>query len=433
VVEDPTPYRVDGEVGRVTFSCHHVVREGAIVLDTSRQVFPPLTGKGWYRTVGFKELAIVRGALRTSYRETARMLNRVRHQPAGTPLRTLQDSVEAEGLAAAGALDDEAKRVVRQAGISAETLTPEQPSGPCSPQRLAPAVVEGVLREVAPTQQVLEAMRANPVGYEDPQVTVNVSIDDVLAKKQKEHRDDEDRRQTAGPSDTSRPGTKPASEQKKCVHTTVAHVQSQAGERVFASAGVVSTCLLVMAFLAANQMLRCNWMFFVDGQRSLHDLLLRVFAWQGTLQLILDWHHVDKKCQETLSLAMNNRHARNKVREEVLAILWYGNVDAAVAYLRQVDPKYVKSPDALERLVGYFERNRRCIPCYAARKKLGLRNSSNRGEKSNDLVVSARQKHNGMSWSQDGSSALSTLRALVCNDNHGQWFETGTVDFRLVA
>lgn len=69
----------------------------------------------------------------------------------------------------------------------------------------------------------------------------------------------------------------------------------------------------------------------------------------------------------------------------------------------------------------------------AIRKKLGLRNSSNRGEKANDLVVSFRQKHNGMSWSQQGSFALSTLDTLVRNDNHQPWFEQRTVDFRLAA
>ena len=174
-------------------------------------------------------------------------------------------------------------------------------------------------------------------------------------------------------------------------------------------------------------------MFFVDGQRSLHDSLLRIFAWQGTLQLILDWHHLDKKCQEQLSSAMNNRHARNEVLKELLSMLWYGNIDAAIEFLSQVDAKYVKNASALEKLAGYFERNRQCIPCYAARKKLGLRNSSNRGEKANDRVVSDRQKHNGMSRSQDGSIALSTLRSLVCNDNEQEWFESRTVSFRQAA
>jgi hypothetical protein len=134
------------------------------------------------------------------------------------------------------------------------------------------------------------------------------------------------------------------------------------------------------------------------------------------LQIILDWHHLDKKCQEQLSHALNNRHARNDVLEELLRLLWYGNLDGAIAYLRQVDHKYAKSADDIEKLIGYFERNRQHIPCYAVRKKLGLRNSSNRGEKANDLVVSFRQKHNGMSWSQQGSFALSTLDTLVRND-----------------
>ncbi len=233
-------------------------------------------------------------------------------------------------------------------------------------------------------------------------------------------------------SDTTENKSTEAGKSKK-IYTTVAHVQTPIGERIFAGATVLSTCLLVMALLVANNMLGMNWTFFVDGQRSLQQLILRLFAWQGSLQLILDWHHVDTKCQEQLSRALNNRHARNDVLKELLRLLWYGNLDGAIAYLRQVEHKYVKSADDIEKLVGYFERNRQHIPCYAARKKLGLRNSSNRGEKANDLVVSFRQKHNGMSWSQQGSFALSTLDTLVRNDNHQQWFEERTVDFSLAA
>ena len=183
----------------------------------------------------------------------------------------------------------------------------------------------------------------------------------------------------------------------------------------------------------ANHQLQSTWMFFVDGQRSLQALLLRVFAWHGTVQLILDWFHLVKKCKEQLSLALKGRHIRNEVLRPLLRMLWFGNVDAAICAIRGINPKQVKAPEVLERLVGYFERNRAYIPCYAARKRLGLRNSSNRGEKANDLVVSARQKNNGMSWSQVGSAALSTLQTLVCNDNHRQWFEQRTVDFQLAA
>jgi len=50
---------------------------------------------------------------------------------------------------------------------------------------------------------------------------------------------------------------------------------------------------------------------------------------------------------------------------------------------------------------------------------LGLRNSSNRGEKVNDLVVSERQKHNGMSWSPEGSVALAAAITLARNQGQG--------------
>jgi hypothetical protein len=440
VVEDPTAYRVDGEIGRITFCCHHVMREGAVVLDTSREVFPELSGKEWYRTVGFKQLAVVHGALNGSYRHTTQFLNSVRHQPNATPLRTLQDAVEAEGRAAHEALEKEARRIVREGGLDEETLTPtgDVVAGECV--HLAAEVVDAALREVAPDEETLSAMRKNPVNYEKPSAAVNVAMDDVLAKKQKEHR--ERHRNTAqAPPDSPTPSERPApgrrpeapEDEKKRVHTTVAHVEVGGQKRVFASSGVLSTCLLVMAFLLANNQRRSTWMFFVDGQRSLQDLLLRVFAWQGTMQLILDWYHVVKKCKEKLSLALNNRHVRNDAVKRVLRPLWYGDVDGAIAILRQLDSKHVKAAEVVAGLVGYLERNRPYIPCYAARRKLGLRNSSNRAEKANDVVVAARQKHKGMSWSQSGSSALATLQALVCNDNHGRWLEKRMVDFGLAA
>lgn len=431
VVGDPIPYRVDGEVGRITFSCHHVMRQGAVAVDTSRQVFSSLIGKQWYQTVGFKEVAICHGVLGKSYRKARQLLNRIRHQPNATPLRTLQDTIQAEGLAASTALQDEAKRVVRESAIDPETLTPIEPRMACMAQCLEPSLVDAALREIAPDEQTLQVMRANPIGYEEPRVSVNVSIDDVLTKKQKEHR----ARQapTVPELPAARDSKGQDDDQKKNVHTTVAHVQTQAGRRLFASAGVLSTCLLVVAFLAANGLLGSNLMFFVDGQRSLQDTLLRLFAWQGTLQLILDWHHLDKKFQEGLSLALNSRHVRNNMLKKLLHLLWYGNIDGAIACLRDIDPKHVKAPEAIDKLVGYLDRNRQNIPCYAVRKKLGLRNSSNQGEKANDLLVSARQKRNGMSWSVTGSTALSSLQALVCNDNHEQWFETRTVEFRQAA
>ena len=65
--------------------------------------------------------------------------------------------------------------------------------------------------------------------------------------------------------------------------------------------------------------------------------------------------------------------------------------------------------------MAYLDKNRGMIPVYAVRRELGLRNSSNRGEKANDVLVAARQKHHGMSWSKSGSVALASMTALKKN------------------
>ena len=70
---------------------------------------------------------------------------------------------------------------------------------------------------------------------------------------------------------------------------------------------------------------------------------------------------------------------------------------------------------------------------FCHKEKLGLRNSSNIGEKMNDLIVSNRQKHNGMSWSRSGSVTLATLTALKRNKEYVNWFEDRDLKFKLVA
>jgi hypothetical protein len=124
---------------------------------------------------------------------------------------------------------------------------------------------------------------------------------------------------------------------------------------------------------------------------------------------------------------------RNEVLEAVTHALWYGLVDEAIAVLEALDPARVKNPEAVTKLIESLERNRAIIACYAVRKHLGLRNSSQVGEKSNDLIVSDRQKHNGMSWSAPGSGALASITTLIRNDEHQQWFRTGQINFRMAA
>ena len=148
---------------------------------------------------------------------------------------------------------------------------------------------------------------------------------------------------------------------------------------------------------------------------------------------LYNWYHLEKKCKEQLSLALKGRFIRNDILEKLKPLLWYGLTDKAEAYLEEIAKESIKDMAALDKLIKYLMRNKPYIPCYAARKELGLCNSSAIGEKMNDLVVSERQKHNGMSWSKTGSVSLATITALKRNKESDKWFEAKELDFKLAA
>ena len=129
-------------------------------------------------------------------------------------------------------------------------------------------------------------------------------------------------------------------------------------------------------------------------------------------------------------MGMKGKHIRNKVLGHITPLLWRGKVEAAIAYLQGLNEGDIKDQDEIKRLIGYFERNRGFIPCYALRQKLGLRVSSNRVEKANDLVVSSRQKHNGMSWSTSGSTSLATITSIHLNNEQSDWLLNHEITFQ---
>lgn len=140
--------------------------------------------------------------------------------------------------------------------------------------------------------------------------------------------------------------------------------------------------------------------------------------------MILDWYHLCKKLGELLSMALNGKEARNESLEKLERMLWGGNVEGAIAYLMEIDGKLVKAPDRLNSAIVYLRKHQGEIPCYALRAGLGLRNSSQAVESANFALVANRQKIGGMSWSNDGSEALSLIRTLYENGDAQQWFRS---------
>jgi hypothetical protein len=429
----PWTYHVDGEIGRFTFTTYDRVQEGEIVYDSAHELFPKRGGSEWYKTSGFKEVAYIYGATDLSYRKTGRLLNRVRYQEhGGTPVRTVREQAEAEGTKLLQRIDQKAASILQQHGFTQEGLchmSPERYQGhtPVTQpeERIAAAIthcqerlnVEGELSE-------------NPMLYEAPESTVNISIDDVGVKRQKADR--ERHAQQAG--DAERPsGQKSGPRKRKYAHTTVVHLEHDGQRYLLTGHGIKHVLSVVIALLLNSNLLRYRLQFFTDGYTILHDAIRWCFSWYPNLAILLDWYHLEEKCTLQLSLAMTGKEVRNQALEDLLPLLWVGQVDQAIACVNNLESSHIKNPDAITTLIGYFERNRAHIPCYAVRKELGLRNSSQIGEKMNDLVVSERQKHNGMSWSVSGSGALASLTALARNHESVQWFQEGTLEFRLAA
>ena len=130
-------------------------------------------------------------------------------------------------------------------------------------------------------------------------------------------------------------------------------------------------------------------------------------------------------------MAIKGTKRRNEILERLKALLWVGDVKGARELLRYIDERIIKDQGWLDKLDAYFEKNTEFIPCYAVRAELKLKNSSSPVEKANDVVVADRQKHNGMSWSQDGSGALASIRALLENGELQYWIENKTVPFSM--
>lgn len=369
---------------------------------------------------------MVYGAIENSYRKVRKLINRIRYQKGATPLRTLADSVEAEGSKIIDFIEYKSGKILESNNFtqkgnpkdnSVEYGSIKEPEATCFEEI---GLIHKELEIGGFSEEVYSEILENPVVYENPSNTINIIVDDVGAKKQKENR----KSKNIEENNTSK---------RKYVYNTIAHIEKGDSSYTLNGKSTVKVLPILIAFLLSNDLLNYRLQFFLDGQRTLHAAILKAFSWHKNIAIILDWYHLEKKCKMQLSMALKGRVIRNELLDELLPLLWYGLLDRAIALLMKTDKKLIKDESKLQGLIGYFERNRKYIPCYGIRNKLTLRNSSNIGEKMNDLIVSERQKHNGMSWSKSGSLALASITTIVRNKEQDNWFRDKNIEFKIAA
>jgi hypothetical protein len=429
-------YQVDGEVGRFRFMLHEAVAASGEVVLSSEAYFPTRRPREWHKTRGFREEALCLQATRRSYRDSAAQLNRARRQwQGGTPVNTLQDSAQKEGTAVLEFLGRQSAALLERQGFEEHG----QPSAAWASKvadntytDLSSEQVEQALERLgepmrrrgfsaAQIEQV--KVQACCGVYEDPAHCTNVAIDDIDVKKQKGQRERPPvlQSEAGGAAARAAPPAGASGANRPKVANTVARLERATQRFTLTGIGVVQTLQFVLGFLLNNELLGARIHIFTDGYKGLQNAISAFFAWHPGVRLLLDWYHLVKKFKEDLSLGCRGRAIRNRHLQALLPLLWYGLVEEARRYLSEIALYELKDPSAIERLRTYLQRNASAIPCYALRSQLGLRNSSGPVESANNELTARRQKHNGMSWSEQGSRALTALSMVVSNRAHESW------------
>ena len=192
--------------------------------------------------------------------------------------------------------------------------------------------------------------------------------------------------------------------------------------------------MLLPGFLLQNGLMENRRLiFFTDGAKCIKDAIEKYFKFRE-YTIILDWLHLRKKLKEMLSMAVKgSKEEKRAIAKGLLRILWAGNAEKAKDYLKNLKKKNVKNEIMLSEACAYITRKQPYIICYAFRAMAHLKNSSNRVEKENDLLVAQRQKHNGMSWSSGGSGALAAIRMAETNGELENWLVNREISFRVAA
>jgi len=359
-----------------------------------------------------------------SYRKSVEMMNLFLHREDedSIKLRTLSDSMNRIGSKISGKLEELSGRILKMNGFDKETGLPEKDvilsENITTPSTSAKDStdekhIQNVIDNINDGREEKIPFNANELEIEaNPVDCVYISIDDIGVKHQKASRNQEEIRDS------------------KYIENTVVHIQYGSASYALTSIGMRETIKLVLSFLLFNNLLNKELIFFTDGAKNIKSHIESVFSFHP-YTVVLDWFHLKKKCQELLSMSIKGKESRNEVLEKLLRILWIGDVDGAIKYMRNLPSTKIKNEKWLEEQIGYLERKKEMIKCYAVRAKLELRNSSNPVEKENDILVAQRQKHNGMSWSKNGSGSLAAIKMVFQNGYEDIWFQQEQISFTI--
>lgn len=227
------------------------------------------------------------------------------------------------------------------------------------------------------------------------------------------------------------------SKRKKWTENMCCYIEVDGYRAVLVAPNLKELMDIVLAFLSANGLLADRRLVVLaDGDTNIWTALDEVFYFRQC-DKILDWYHLSHKVYEKTSSGLyGDKKTKGSIRSHIKTLLWNGRVDSAIEYLDGLKDKQIRSHNgtrhaavrnstAINELIDYLKRKKDYIPCYALRKEMGLLVSSNCVEQTNNLLVSERQKNNGMAWSEEGSIALAVITMFKRNGILDNYIKTG--------
>lgn len=363
----------------------------------------------------------------TTFRKTEKYENWFLHRDGSGAFhhRTIADFIERTGKSFNEAVDSHVTEILEANNFNPETALPNDPE----------SLSDSVKRpDVIPEKEIIEEVKASTREYnathEEFPITVIpdnfvpelsrsgkivlLSIDDVLVKHQKDER------------------TPEFVKEKQNVANTVIHIQADGKGYILNAVGIKQAFRILVAFLLENNLFEDRQLVFLsDGAKEIKEYIQKFFSWRPYI-LILDWFHLAKRIKELISMCLKlYKDKKGPIIKKILNYLWVGDTDGAIAYIQSFKSSIIKNEKVHKELIAYLQRKKENICCHALRRLFNLRLSSNAAEKSNDIVVADRQKHNGMSWSFDGSGALAVLKAACKNNTLDLWITEKKISMSL--
>ena len=366
------------------------------------------------------------------YHKAASFINRIQNRDEQTSFvaSTINSNIIAWGEQIHQEQLRQASQALSDFGFDPETGTlrpgenlPESITNPVVPENERNRAAEEYTKVL---KEYLKAHPEAPINMEEvlanlecPSNSLLMMIDDVGVKRQKEER-----------SVNGKKGFKSA----QTVNHTVTWLRAPEGTYAIEAENTRQGLLTSLGFMMKNHLLENRELtIFYDGAKTIRSNVEEIFKFHKPLRLYLDWYHVCRRIKENLSMGLKcgkeNRDENQKYVREILNRLWSDKVDEAIEIVESIPADMIRRKGKVQETIRYLEDRRPYLYNFAARKIVGLINSSNRVEDMNNQLVAKRQKNKSMSWSAPGSRGLATVTALSVNDEIAEWLINGTVRF----